>query len=151
METAKEYIQGLDPQKSYWEMCSGIVSRLNNTPINANNVYMVFWCTSCDGDDGKEYHVIPYTDLKIDKEGDYLACCPNEKGNSSDEAYCENYLSGDCIPFELRGIFESAEFASYEEPDTDDDEDDYDEKDEEKGEAPAERIIKSGAGGIIRA
>ena len=150
MGTAKEYVQGLDPKNSYWEMCSGIVSRLNDTPIHTNNVYMVFYCTSCDGDDGKDYHVIPYTDLKIDKERDYLACCPNENENEVDDLYCENYLSGDCVPWELRELFKSTKFAPYKESDEDEGKD-HDEKNKNEAKSPAERIIKSGAGGVFRA
>ena len=145
---AKEYIQELDQKNSHWEMCLGIVSRLNNTLINTDNVYMVFWCTSCDGDDGKDYHIIPYTDLKIDKEGDYLACCPNE--DEDEEPYCENYLSADCIPVELKKLFESTEFESFEGSKMDKKKKkDKEEKRQET--SPGERIIKSGSGSIVRA
>ena len=109
--TAKEIVQRLNPNNSYWEMKEKTLTRLNDTPINANNVYIVFFCMSCDGDDGDDYHVIPYTDLKRDKEGDYLACCPEENVVEYDEF--EEYAYGTTIPIELRELFETTKFEEW--------------------------------------
>ena len=132
---AKEYVKHLDQKKSYWEIDKGSVTRLNDTPVNADNVYIVFRCVSCEGDNGEHYHAIPYRALKVDSiDGDYLTCCPKEEN----DGFFENYLKKDQVPKELKKIFNSTQFKVYEIP-----------KDEYP--IPSEKIIKGGTGNFFRA
>ena len=108
---AKEFIQKLDPKNSYWEMRCGIMTQLNRVSINPNNVWVVFWCSFCDGENETEYHAVPYTKLKVDEEGDYVVCCPNNP-----EGRLENYVSGDCIPDKQKELFKKTKFEKYVEP-----------------------------------
>lgn len=102
-----EFLEKLDSKNSYWKMEDGRLIRLNDTPINTDNVYIVFWCVSCEGDDETGYHAIPYKKLKVDRDGDYVACCPN------DEGFYQSYLSADCVPEELEELFLETEFEKY--------------------------------------
>ena len=116
---AKEYVKKLEylrgrvkePEKTYWEINHGMITRIriNETPINANNVYIVFRCTKCNGDDDLGYHVIHYKDLKKDKDGDLRACCPKSGRSGYNTGTCV-----DCIPPKLQPMFELAEFEPYE-------------------------------------
>ena len=87
--------------------------------------------------------------MKIDNDGDYRVFCP--------EGDCKTWIFRDDVPEELQTLFNETDFENYVEPE----DDDYDE-DEEDGDAdeeddcdeedtPAERMIKSGSGGVIRA
>lgn len=99
--TATEYIEKLMPDRSYWLMAAYGLIRLNNVPIEENNVYIVFKCESCDG-----YHSIPLTELKWDRYGRYLACCPENAGKNK----FEEYICMSVIPNELRELFETTIF-----------------------------------------
>lgn len=103
----KEFLEKLDHKNSYWKMEDGRLIRLNDTPINTDNVYIVFWCVSCDGDDETGYHAVSYKKLKVDQDGDYVACCPN------DEVFYQSYLSADSVPAELEELFLETEFEEY--------------------------------------
>ncbi len=103
----KEFLEKLDHKNSYWKMEDGRLIRLNDTPINTDNVYIVFWCVSCDGDDETGYHAVSYKKLKVDQDGDYVACCPN------DEGFYQSYLSADSVPAELEELFLETEFEEY--------------------------------------
>ena len=150
--TIEEYVKTLDPNHSYWLADDGDTKRLNDVEPTAENLCIVFACYNCT----RLYHAIPYTDLKIDNDGDYLVFCPENK-----EGGYEKWIFRCNVPEELQTLFDKADLETYVDPedeDEDEDEDDYDEDADEDEEddcdeegTPAERIIKSGAGGVIRA
>ena len=120
----EEYLKTLDPNYSYWLADGGNTKRLNDIEPTAENLRIVFKCTICSG-----YHVIPYTDLKIDNDGDYLVFCPENK-----DGHYETWIFGCYVPEELKTLFDETEFETYVDPeDENEDEDDCDDsKDEEK-------------------
>lgn len=134
--TIEEYVKTLDLNHSYWSADNGDTKRLNDVEPTAENLCIVFVCFNCT----RLYHAIPYTDLKIDNDGDYLVFCPENK-----EGGYETWISRCNVPEELQTLFDEADLETYVDPE-DEDEDNCDEE-----VTHAERIIKSGAGGIIRA
>lgn len=138
--TIEKYVKTLDPNHSYWLADDGDIERLNDVEPTAENLCIVFECHTCPGG----YHAIPYTDLKIDNDGDYRVFYP--------EGDYKTWIFRDDVPEELQTLFNETDFENYVEPEDDDDDDnEYDDYDEDEEDTPAERMIKSGAGGVIRA
>ena len=114
-------------KKTYWKIERGIITRIriNDEPINANNVHIVFPCTQCNGDDNSGCHVISYKNLKKERDGNFLPCCPK-----TGRAEHKNGICADCIPPKLQAMFEVTEFETYE--DFDEEEEDSDDNSYDK-------------------
>lgn len=126
MMDIREYVKTLEGTYSYWEIDGGKAFPLNNISPKDTNIYIIFRCMTCGGDNESGYHAIFYRDLKKANNGDYLVCCPNSK----DKYDYETWLDGNYIPTELQGVFNTTKFEVYKELE-DDDEDFIEDDDSE--------------------
>ncbi len=146
MEKFKEVVESLGDKVSCWKITKEHgLKWLNRTTATCKNMRMLFWCKKCG-----QIHAIELEDLAMDENGDYWGYCPNRN-------VPEQWIKGDKIPEELEEIFQTinsdcncgsdgnccceGSCCCHE----------HDCEEEEGTVSPAERIIKSGAGGIIRA
>ena len=109
--TIEEYVKTLDPNHSYWLADNGDTKRLNDVEPTAENLCIVFACYNCT----RLYHAIPYTDLKIDNDGDYLVFCPENK-----EGGYETWIFRCNVPEELQTLFDKADLETYVDPEDED-------------------------------
>lgn len=118
--TIEEYVKTLALNHSYWLADDGNTKRLNDVEPTDENSCIVFECHACP----RGYHAIPYTNLKIDDDGDYLVFCPENK-----EGDYETWIFRDNVPEELQTLFDEADLEKYVDPE-DEDVDDYDGEEE---------------------
>ena len=71
-------------------------------------------CGTCSAEE-EVYHVIPYTDLKVDEDGDYMVCCKNDKRGEY-----ETWIFKDSVPVELQTLFNGINFETYVYPEDED-------------------------------
>lgn len=133
----EDYIK-TDPKKSYWLIESGRVKSLNDVRATAENLWVACRCGKCSSETEDEFHVVPYTELVKDCDGDFLMYCPKE-GNTGDENDWIDYISGGVLPPVLEEIFSETTFRtvgdcddSCDEEEDDSWNDDYDAEDEEE-------------------
>ena len=89
--TAREFIENLAPENSYWKINEGDLERLNEVAPTAENLYMVFECARCSSGDKNVFHAIPYTALKLDEDGFHNVYCGG---------MCVDFVDVDAIPTE---------------------------------------------------
>ena len=99
--TAREFIENLAPENSYWKINEGDLERLNEVAPTAENLYMVFECARCSSGDKNVFHAIPYTALKLDEDGFHNVYCGG---------MCVDFVDVDAIPTDLQEIFKNTQF-----------------------------------------
>lgn len=103
----EEFVKTLDHSKSYWLIDGYSIERLNNVPTTSENLYIVFECEPCSENRAETvYHVIPYTELKVDENGDYVVLCEGKEAAYLDTCYV--------LPDEIQELFDETKFESYE-------------------------------------
>ena len=93
----------LSSEYSWWERESEYsLEHLNETIPTAENMRIIFLCEWCEN-----YHVAELKDIRLDGEGNYQFCCPEEEQEWGE---CEKYLYADYLPEELGEIFKTSSF-----------------------------------------
>ncbi len=99
----KDLYDYLPSEYSWWELESEYsLERLNETIPTPENIRIIFCCEWCEG-----YHVAELKDIRLDVDGDYDFCCPEEEQELGEY---EKYLYADYLPEKLEEIFKTASF-----------------------------------------
>ena len=107
-EDFKELEQVLEQTNSFWLVCDDKLERLDNAELKAGNIFFVTRCRYCEKKELKEaVHLIPLAQVKRDKLGNYIICCPKKESVVLGCIWQKN------VPEEPKKILESVELNTY--------------------------------------